>query len=103
MHVYCLANQTHFNMKCRAPGLVFETEEKATQKWLIEFFFFSFFLLQCAKRATRRARLPIVHWTVVRATCVTRFRSQQQNLKINQQVKPLNWLQASEPFCLFLS
>lgn len=79
---------------------VVHQEEKATQKWLLENFLF--FLLQTATRATRRLGSPNVQLTVVKATCVTRFQSQWQNLKIDQQVKPLNWLQALEPFCLFL-
>ena len=33
-------------MKCHAPGLVYETEKKATQKWPIEFFCSFYYSLQ---------------------------------------------------------
>lgn len=61
----------------------------------------SFFILQPAHCSTQRAWWLIVHLTVVKATCVTRLQSQQHNL--NQQMMPLDWLQALEPFCLFFS
>ena len=88
----------HHEMSCTRSRLWNWKESNSEMAYWI----FLFFLLQPAKWTTRRARWPIVHLTVVKATCVTRFKGQQQNLKINQSMKPLNWLQALEPFCLFL-
>ena len=33
LHVYCLANQTHFHMNGCAPGLVLKQRQKSTRKW----------------------------------------------------------------------
>ena len=33
LHVYCLANDTHFHIKGCAPGLIFKQRQKATRKW----------------------------------------------------------------------
>ena len=87
LHVHCLANQVVHK------DSLLKQKKKQLRNDLLKVF--RFFLLQPAKWPTRRARWPIVHLTVVKAACVTRFQGQQQ-------MQPLNWLQALEPFCLFL-
>ena len=68
------------------PPLSWEVEpERSAAQSLLKIF--HSFLLQSARCTTRRATWPIVHLTVVKATCVTSFQTQQQNP--NQQVRPL--------------
>ena len=101
--MFCLpfsSFQSSFNLIIVSGWKSWEAERRSTAQSLLKIF--RSVSLQPASWSIWRACWPIVHLTVVKATCVTRVQTQHQNP--NQQVRPLGLVASlGEPFCLLLS